>query len=86
MQIQREKDKMTEEKYKLNKKDFIPVYGLIKYIGRTMPAKINNNLEFKENIKIEFNQCMLGVYNLGVIGVATVAAMAATAGLEGLLK
>jgi len=74
------------EKYKLTGKDFIPFYGLVKYISRTMPAQINNELKFVDNIKIEAIQCGLGVYNMAVIGVATVGAMAATLGLEELLK
>jgi hypothetical protein len=75
-----------DKKYKPTKKDFIPVYGLVKYIDRTMPAKINNELNFIDNLKVEAIGCGLALYNMAAIGAATIGVMAATLGIEKLLK
>jgi hypothetical protein len=77
---------VLDAKYKPTKKDFIPVYGLAKYIGRTVAARANKELTPIDDLKVEAIQCGLAVYNVAALGAATIVTMAGTLGIERLLK
>ena len=84
--MEKVKDKMTKPECKLKKADFIPVYGAIKYFNRTMDYQVNMKPFSKENLQIELNGFVLGMYNVIALGAGSIAAGAAAFGLESLLK
>ena len=86
---------MTREKpaYKIKPLDFVPVYGLVRYIGRNM----NSDEEFAQSTESDINAIYpnfeeffpralaLGTYHFATTLVATIAGAGAT-GLTNLIQ